>query len=117
MPVDLDRPICDAVCSKWLEQMERTDRLIGVLPEDVLDWAPPIPGAWPAAKLLGHLLECLAGCCAVLYAVDPDRLRHFERLRELPVNHRCTKGEARQRLALYRTHIEEGFALLHDALR
>ena len=27
--------------------------------------------------LLGHLMECLAGLCAVLYAVYPDRLNHF----------------------------------------
>ncbi len=31
------------------------------------------------------------------------------------MNRRCTQDEARQSLALYRSRIEEGFALLQDA--
>jgi hypothetical protein len=94
-----------ALHAKLDEQIERLDHLIGLLPQD--------PG--DAAPLLGHLLDCLAGFCAVLYAVDPIRLPHFARLRELPVNHRCGRDEARARIADYCTRIGEGFALLDDA--
>ena len=110
----MDQPICSSVRSKLEEQLERTDHLIGLLPEDGLDWTPPIPGAWPASLLLGHLLECMAGFCAVLCAMEPDRLRHFQHLRDLPVNHRCGKAEARERIRFYRARIDEGFALLGD---
>jgi hypothetical protein len=65
-------------------------------------------------ELLGHLLECLAGFCAVLYALKPDRLTYFSRLRELPVNHRCAPAEASVRIRQYGSHIDEGFALIDD---
>jgi hypothetical protein len=64
--------------------------------------------------LLGHLLECMAGFCAVLAAALPKQLAHFARLRDLPVNHACTGAEAVQRIAVYRAHIEEGFGALQD---
>ena len=111
----MDQVNCASLRRKIDEQMERTDHLIALLPEDRLDWVPPIPGAWSAGVLLGHLLECLAGFCAVLYAVDPDRLGHFQLLRDLPVNHQCGKAEARERIGLYRARIGEGLALLRDA--
>jgi hypothetical protein len=41
-------------------------------------------------------------------------LTHFNRLRELPVNHHCGLDEARRRIRHYTVHIEEGFALLTD---
>jgi hypothetical protein len=110
----MDQVICAALQSKIDEQIERTDHLIAVLPEDGLDWVPPIPGAWSAGVLLGHLLECLAGFCAVFYGVDPDRLAHFRLLRDLPVNQHCGQAAARERIKIYRARIDEGFALLRD---
>ncbi len=107
--------VCAALLSKIQEQLERADHLIALLPETRLDYAPPIRGAWPASMLLGHLLDCAAGFCAVLYALDPQGLSHFARLRDLPVNHHCSKEEARERLRAYRDRIEEGFARLEDA--
>jgi len=65
--------------------------------------------------LLGHLLECLAGFCATLYAVNSARLVHFSGLRELPVNHCCGIEEASERIRDYGLHIREGFAVLNDA--
>jgi hypothetical protein len=106
--------LCDAVLSKIEEQIERTVHLIRSMPAEELDWKPPIPGAWPPAALLGHLLDCLAGFCAVLHAAYPDILRHFLDLRQLPVNQVCDREEAGQRIALYRSCLSEGFALLHD---
>ncbi len=101
--------------SKIAEQIERTSHLTGLVPEGQLHWTPPVPGAWSAGELLGHLLDCLAGFCAVLYKAEPDRLRHFEGLRDLPVNRACNPDEAQRRIAIYRAHIEEGFVLVDDA--
>jgi hypothetical protein len=107
--------IVSAVASSIREQIERTVHLIGLAPEEHGEWRPPIPGAWPVGELLGHLLDCLAGFCAVLYAAHPEGLAHFAGLRKLPVNCVCSAGEARERIATYRLHIEQGFALLTDA--
>ena len=111
----MDQSLGRALLSKIGEQMDRTEHLIGLLPEDRLEWKPEIPGSWTASVLMGHLLECLAGFCAVLYTADRERLGHFARLRELPVNHACGCQEARRRIAQYRTHIQEGFSVLSDS--
>ena len=110
----LHAPLCDSVREKIVEQIERTTHLIRLLPADRVD-AAPLPGAWPAEMLLGHLLDCLAGFCAVLQAAQPQQLEHFSRLRELPVNQPCSPEEAAAGIAVYRDHIEEGFRLLADA--
>ncbi len=99
--------------SKLEEQIERTLHLITLIPSDKLEWNPH-PDSLRVCDLLGHLLECLAGFCATLYAVNSEQLARFERLRELPVNHCCGIEEARERLRVYWLHIEEGFALLDD---
>src|ERR1035438_1707203 len=111
----MEQPVCACLWSKIDEQIERTAHLIGVLPAGSLEFVPPIPGCWPAGVLLGHLLECMAGICAGLFAAEPERLRHFQQLREFSVNHGCGKDEARERIAVYRARIEEGFSLLRDA--
>ncbi len=86
-----------------------------MLPPQDLAFTPGAISKWAAARLLGHLLECLAGFCAVLRAVNPDKLAHFSSLRQRQVNHECPLPEARERIAIYRVHIDEGFALLRDA--
>jgi hypothetical protein len=114
--MDDPRPLCAALLAKIHEQLDNTEHLIRLLPADRLDWVPQGPGVWtPAGALLGHLLDCLAGFCAVLAACRPERLRHLAGLRELPVNHRCPPDEAARSIAVYRAHIDEGFALLTDA--
>jgi hypothetical protein len=99
--------------SKLEEQIERTLHLITLIPADKLEWSPQ-GGSLRVCDLLGHLLECLAGFCATLYAVNSERLAHFERLRELPVNHCCEIEEAHERVCVYATHIREGFSLFGD---
>ena len=110
-------PASNAVSSLFLskleEQIERTLHLITLIPSDKLEWSPRAD-SFRVCDLLGHLLECLAGFCATLYAVNPDRLAHFERLRELPVNHCRGVEEARARVRDYAVHIREGFSLLGD---
>jgi hypothetical protein len=107
--------VASSLLEKIREQAERADHLAALLPADRLDWRPGVePPAFTAGRLLGHLLECLAGFCAVLYACHPERLGHLLALRDRPVNHTCGVDEARRRLAEYRAHIEEGFALISD---
>jgi hypothetical protein len=108
-------PLCEAILSKIHDQIDRTDHLIAILSPEQLNWAPEISGAWCTAMILGHLLECLAGICAVLLAVQPDKLAYFHRLRETQINRPHAALEARDGLALYQKHIDEGFAVLEDA--
>ena len=110
----MSTPLCVSLLDKIHEQIERTTHLLGKLPQESLQWTPSMNNDWPTGKLLGHLLECLAGFCAVLMAANPERLAHFSRLRAMPVNHPCTIQEALERIALYGKHIDEGFALLCD---
>ena len=112
--MDEGRQLCAALLGKLREQIDRTVHLVSLTPLDRLGWTPPIPGAWPVSVLLGHLLDCMAGFCAVLAAAEPERLAHFARLRECPVNQPCEPSAAVAWIAKYREHIEQGFALLTD---
>jgi hypothetical protein len=109
------QPLCASIQAKLHEQLERTEHLIRLLPEGRTNWTPSIPGAWPVGLLLGHLLDCLAGFCAVLYAISPERLASLGALRELPVNHDCSPGEAVGRIAMYRAGIDAGFDVMQDS--
>jgi hypothetical protein len=110
-----ERSLCGSLLLKIQEQIDRTVHLINLLPVDRPNWKPALAGAWPVELLLGHLLDCLAGFCAVLAAAEPEPLAHFSELRNLPVNHACSPADAISRIALYRSRIDEGFALLQDA--
>jgi uncharacterized damage-inducible protein DinB len=98
-----DTTLCGALLDKIGEQIERTRHLIGLVPAERLDWRPQ-PGDWTTADLLGHLLDCISGFCAVLAAAEPERLAHFAKLREFPAT-----------IEVFHAHIEEGFELLTDA--
>jgi uncharacterized damage-inducible protein DinB len=98
-----DATLCSALRDKIGEQIERTRHLISLVPAEQVDWRPR-PGDWTTRELIGHLLDCTSGFCAVLAAAEPVRLAHFAKLREMP-----------PAMELYRAHIEEGFALLTDA--
>ena len=111
----MERNLSTIVLTKIEHQIERIDHLVTLIPESRLDWTPSIPNAFSVSVLLGHLMESLSGFCAVLYAASPDRLHHFMELKNLPVNNRIGPGEARARIAVYRDHIREGFAVLQDS--
>jgi hypothetical protein len=100
--------------AKLEAQIERAAHLLSLVPQDKIEWQP-LPNSFRICDLLGHWLECLAGFCAALYAMDPQRFAHFARLRERPVNHCCGVIEARERISEYLAHIREGFAGLTDA--
>jgi len=107
-------PLPALVLAKVEEQIERAEHLVALVPADKIEWRP-LANAFRVCDLLGHLLECLAGFCAALYALDSERLAHFTRLRELTVNHCCGAEEARERMQQYLASIREGFAILTDA--
>ena len=95
------------------EQIELTRQLLLMIPADKLEWRP-IENSFKVRELLGHLLEALAGFCAALYAVHPQELAHFLKLRDLPVNHCCEIEEANQRIDEYEASIRTGFASISD---
>lgn len=107
------RDIATLLLSKLEEQIERTEHLLTLIRADNLEWKP-LPESLRVCDLLGHLLECMAGFCAALYAVNPEGLAHFASLRERPVNHCCGIEEARGRISEYSKCIKEGFAILSD---
>jgi hypothetical protein len=98
---------------KIAEQVQRAEHLNGLIPPDKIEWRPS-PDVLRVCDLLGHLLECLAGFCATLYTIHPERLAHFARLREKPVNHCCGTEEAQARMREYLESITEGFQVLTD---
>lgn len=105
--------LATALLSKLEEQIELASHLITLIPAEKLGYKP-LPDSLRVCDLLGHLLECLGGFCASLYAVKPDSLAHFGSLRGLRVNHCCEIEEARERIGDYASHIREGFGLLRD---
>jgi hypothetical protein len=109
----MPQTLCASLFAKVDEQIERTIHLIDLLPPDRVNTVI-VSGSWPPAMLLGHLLDCLAGFCAVLAAAAPKPLAHFAPLRALQVNHACTAAEALERIGTYRAHIDEGFRALRD---
>lgn len=101
------------ILSKLEGQIEQTAHLLTLIPDDKLEWQP-LPTVMRVCDLLGHLLECLAGFCATLYAIDPKRLAHFDQLRNLTVNHACAIQEASERIGEYASNIREGFSVISD---
>ncbi len=111
----MPQPLAAALRDKILEQIERTEHLIQALPDNGLDWSPPMDRPWTTATLLRHLMACLMGFCAALYAADPERLAHFQALRHLPPVPETDRDEVRKRMQLIRQHITEGLDGLADA--
>ena len=107
--------IVESVRLKVREQIERTEHLIQLIPPDRVGWNPQLSSASAeVGRLLGHLLECLAGFCAVFHAAFPRQLASLLELRALPVNHFCPPEEALNRIRVYTSKIEEGFEICSD---
>jgi hypothetical protein len=105
--------LVQSVLDKIREQVQLLDNLADLVPADRLDWRPPGVSAFSVDALLGHVLDGLTGFCAVLAALNPQQLGHFQALRELEVN-RCGGPEARQKLRVVLATIELGFASMTD---
>jgi hypothetical protein len=111
----METVLCVDFLSKIEDQLERTSHLISLVPADKLEWTPPMPKGFSVGTLLAHIMECLAGFCAVLHASRPDRLQHFLELKKLTVDQHFGPNEAQTRLGVYRDHIREGFTVINDA--
>ncbi len=110
-----DNAIVESIRLKVREQIEKTEHLIQLIPPDRIEWNPRWPsGSSDMGHLLGHLLDCLAGFCAVFYDASPLKLKGVLELRSLPVNHLCNPAEAASRIEAYARYIEEGFELCCD---
>ena len=112
--IDVANESCAAFLAKVDHQVERVEHLLALVPADRLDWTPPVPRAFTVSGLLGHVLDCLAGFCAVLYAANPARLPGLLELKRLPANTALDPVSATRHLGAYRDGIHEGFALLGD---
>lgn len=111
MPVP-DSSIVESIRIKVTEQIERTEHLIQLIPPDRIEWNPQWPsGSSDLGHLLGHLLDCLAGFCAVFYAAFPQQMGAVLELHSLPVNHLCRPAEAAGRIQACARFIEQGFEL------
>ena len=114
---DRPAPLIAMILEKLEEQTERLNHLISMIPSDRMNWRPEVNGPsgadiWTVSELLGHLLDCLAGFCASIFAVHGEKLPDWEKLRALPVNHSCGGEEAAERIRTYMQHLEHGFRLL-----
>jgi hypothetical protein len=113
------RVITDALKDKVFEAIERTEHLVAQVPADQLKWAPEFTGAHAPPQdlghMLGHLLDCLAGFCAVFAAGFPAELADLQQLRRLPVNQSCSREEAGTGLRMFAECIERGFRCCTDA--
>lgn len=113
--VVMENGTCRIFLARLDDQVERLEHLLTLVPGDKLAWAPPIPRAFTMSVLLGHVLDCLAGFCAVLYSANPGRLARLLELKNLPANQPLDPAAAAGHLSAYRTGIHEGFELLGDA--
>jgi hypothetical protein len=99
-------------------QIKTTEALISRVPPGRTIWQPEMPDSVGAVlrvdELLGHLLECAAGFCAVFQKAHPDELTHFAMLRPRKRNHRCGLVEACEELRIYSDSIAEGFEVLEE---
>ncbi len=113
-----DTQIVESLREKIFETIERTQHLVSLASAQRLDWQPETVNArafLDLGHLMGHLLECLSGFCAVFYAAFPEKLRHLSDLRSLQVNHCCSAEEANQRIQEYARQIAQAFDVCKDS--
>lgn len=115
----MENSIATSISEKIAETIRLTIHLIGAVPKEKLDWRP-IPTAskvqpMDLGSLLGHLLDCVAGFCAVFNKAFPQETPALARLRSEQVNHSCEPDEARIRLQIYAEHIAQSFKFCTDA--
>lgn len=111
-----EESVVESIRAKVREQIEKLEHLVGLVPADRVRWNPQLPPmSVDTGHVLGHLLECLAGFCAVFYAAYPEKLAGIAELRSLEVNHCCMPDEAITRIRIYADRIEEGFKLCTDS--
>jgi hypothetical protein len=112
------RTLTVALGEKVLMMLERTEHLVSLVPVTQLDWRPTTSAGTvelsDLGHVLGHLLDCTAGFCAVLHAAFPKKLASLAELKSAKVNHYCEPEEWRKRIRVYRAGIVRGFELCTD---
>jgi hypothetical protein len=113
-----ERAIVESVAGKVLENIERTEHLVSLVPANRLEWRPDFASNLPEVSdlghVLGHLLDCLSGFCAAFYAAFPVELADFVELRSIAVNQSYAPEEARGKMRVYAAHMERGFQRCTD---
>jgi len=112
------REVTDSLMEKVGEGIDRTIHLASLVPASSVSWQPPVPaGARPAfdfGHLFGHLLDCLAGFCAVFQKALSDDMAHYAELRSINTNESYSSKDALRFMRLYNGHIRRGFARCTD---
>jgi hypothetical protein len=110
--------LVSSVAEKVMETIERTEHLVSLVPANMLEWRPELPAKMPEASdlghLLGHLLECMSGFCAVFYRAFPVELADFLELRAMAVGESCSPVEAQEKIKLCEAQIRRGFRCCED---
>jgi uncharacterized damage-inducible protein DinB len=114
-----ERPIVLSLQEKVAEAIERVEHLISRVPADRITWKATMPANVTQAKdlghTLGHLLDCMAGFCAVFRKAFPAELADFDKLREMSLNGSWSPEEASKALRMIAECISRGFARCSDA--
>jgi hypothetical protein len=117
--VRLQRTLVNSLQAKVLEAIERTEHLVSLVPTERLAWKPEMPaGVTPANDLghmLGHLLDCLAGFCAVFGAAFPRHAAEFDELKRVAVNGYRSPKEWDEAVKAFARCIGQGFEYCADS--
>jgi hypothetical protein len=113
-----ERAIVLSLQGKVTDAIERVEHLISRVPADRIAWRAPMPAnVTPANDLghtLGHLLDCMAGFCAVFGAAFPAEFGDLDKVREMPLNGCWSPEEASKGLRMIAGYIGRGFARCSD---
>ena len=115
----LPRLVVESIAQKVLENVERTEHLVSLVPTSQLEWRPGsscnLAEATSLGHLLGHLLDCLAGFCAAFCKAFPVELADFMEIRSLGFNELCAPDHAGPKIQVLTAHIKRGFQHCSDA--
>jgi uncharacterized damage-inducible protein DinB len=107
-----------SLAEKVMETIERTEHLVSLVPARLQEWRPRLPPnaaeANDLGQVFGHLLDCLAGFCAVFFRAFPEELADFQELRSMRVNESCSPDEARANIILFSAQIQRAFQRCTD---
>jgi hypothetical protein len=107
--------LCTDFQTKLDHQVERINHLIVLVPDERLNWIPPLTNGFTFAVLLGHIMDCLAGFAATLYAAKPAELTRLLELKQYAGSHALSPSAASETLQVFRTSLAQGFAVFDDS--
>jgi DinB superfamily len=114
-----ERTLVASVQEKVFEGIERVEHLVSLVPGDRMAWKPALPPNVTQANdlghTLGHLVNCVAGFCAVFRAAFPEEFADLEKLREVALERRCDPEQAREGIRVLAGHVRRGFECCCDA--